>query len=289
MAKRNQRDIPGSELFKENVENLTNLWSDFSAQMEDKLHDLFESSTTEYKDIYKNWTDISEKMSKQMLEFTTGNEGIYKNLYNSWKEYSERLNADLVKVTKADDKSHSEFLDFWSNYSENFNDKLSELMRDGLKEQYELYELWMDTFAKSATEGSKSGDIPSIVNKYRLDAFNRFQDFYSKKPSADKDEQLQPGEQFYKQYEEIYDYWINTSQKMLDEVMRSPAYGNFLAQSINSSMDSRKFIENMMIQNLKSMGIPTMNELEEIRIELKNLSDQIDELNRNIRDLSKKR
>jgi len=222
-----------------------------------------------------------------VLEFTTSNDGLYSNIYKSWKEYSDRRNLDLGKVPKADDKSYTEFLDFWTNYSENFNSKLSDLMRDGLKEQYELYEIWMDTFAKSAAEGSKAGDVPSIINKYWLDTFNRFNDFFSMRSPKPKLEQLEPGEIIYKQYEEVYNYWLETSTKMLDEVMRSPAYGNLLAQSINSSMDYRKMFENTIIQNLKSMGIPTKSELEEIRYELKNLSDQIDELNKNLK--SKKR
>lgn len=289
MAKRNQSDDDNSTNTDKSLENVTNLWSDFSEQMEEKLRDLFESSASEYRDIYKNWSDISENMSKQLVDFTTNNEGFYSNIYKSWKEYSDRLNSDLGKVPKAEDKSYTEFLDFWSNYSETFNEKLSDLMRDGLKEQYELYEIWMDTFAKSASEGSKTGDIPSIVNKYWLDTFNRFNDFFSSQGAKSKLDKLEPGELIYKQYEEVYNYWLETSTKMLDEVLRSPGYGNALAQSINSSMDYRKSFENMMIQNLKAMGIPTKNELDEIRYELKNVSEQLDEINKNMKNITKKK
>ena len=270
-----------------NVENVVGLWADFSNQMESKIRDLFESSAAEYRDIYKSWTELSDKMGKQMFSGTLGDEAIYKNLYNSWKEYSERLNTDIGKITKSDDKSYMEFLDYWSKYSEKFSEQLSDYMREGLKEQYELYELWMDTFAKSALEGSKSGDVPSIFNKYWLDVFNKFNDFYSKKGLESAPEHVEAGEHIYKQYEEIYNYWLETSQKMLDDVMRSPAYGNFLAQSINSSMDSRKMIENWMTQNLKTFGVPTKGELEEIRRELKNVSDRLDELTRMIQDKTK--
>jgi hypothetical protein len=259
--------------------------------MESKIRDLFESSAAEYRDIYKSWTELSDKMGKQMFSGALGDEAIYKNLYNSWKECSERLNTDLGKVTKSDDKTYTEFLDYWSKYSEKFSDQLSDYMREGLKEQYELYELWMDPFEKSALEGSKSGDIPSIFNKYWLDVFNRFNEFYLKQEpfSLSQGEYTEPGEGVYKQYEEMHNYWLNTSQKMLDEVMRSSAYGNFLAQAINSSMDSRKMMENIMMQNLKSFGIPTKTELEEIRWELKNITTQLDELNQTIREIKKKK
>ncbi|WP_455392914.1 poly(R)-hydroxyalkanoic acid synthase subunit PhaE [[Eubacterium] cellulosolvens] len=289
MAKKRNYNESNDSSTKESFEKVSNLWSDFSAQMEDKLKDLFESSASEYREIYKNWTDISEKMSKQMFDFTSGNENIYNNLYKSWKEYSERLSTDLGKVPKSDDKSYSELLDFWTNYSENFNEKLSDLMRDGLKEQYELYEIWMDTFARSATEGSKTGDIPSIINKYWLEAFSRFNDFFSLRGTRLKPEPPEPGELIFKQYDELYNYWLKTSTKMLDEVMRSPLYGNYLAQSIDTSMNSRQMLENMMTQNLKALGIPTKTELDEIRVELKNLSDQLDELNKNLEKITKKR
>jgi len=290
LAKKNQ-DKSTTGTAESNVENVVGLWADFSNQMESKIRDLFETSAAEYRDIYKSWTELSDKMGKQMFSGTLGDEAIYKNLYNSWKEYSERLNTDIGKITKSDDKSYLEFLDYWSKYSEKFSEQLSDYMREGLKEQYELYELWMDTFAKSALEGSKSGDIPSIFSKYWLDVFNRFSDFYSKgeQLSIGKGEYTKPGEGVYKQYEEMHNYWLNTSQKVLDEVMRSPAYGNFLAQAINSSMDSRKMMENITMQNLKSLGIPTKTELEEIRWELKNISTQLDELNQTIREIKKKK
>jgi gas vesicle protein len=287
LARKKPSDDSGDAMAK-NFETVTNLWSDFSSQMEDKLRDLFESSATEYQDIYKNWTEIQDKMSKQVMDFTSGNEGIYKNLYNSWKEYSDRLNTDFGSISKSDDKSYSEFMDFWSNYSENFNDKLSELMREGIKEQYELYELWMDTFAKSVQGGSSSGDVPTIINRYWLDVFNQFNDFFRVNRPPEKVEKPEPGELIYKQYEELYNYWLTSSQKMLDEVMRSPLYGNFLGQSINTSMDQKKMFENMMVQNIKSMGIPTRIELEEIQYELKNLSDRIDDLNKTIKELKKR-
>ena len=273
----------------DSVKNISSLWSDFSGQMEDKMRELIETSASEYREIYKSWTELSDKMGKQMLDFTVGDEAIFKNIYNSWKEYSEKLNLDLGKVSNADDKIYSEFYDFWTNYSEKFGNQLSDFMREGFKEQYELYELWMDTFAKNVNEGSKSGDIPSIVNKYWLEAFNRFNDFFIRNGLAATSEQTEPGEHIYKQYEEMYNYWLNTSQKMLDEVMRSPAYGNFLAQSINSSMDTQKMYKNIITQNLKSMGVPTENELEEIRWELKNISTQINDLNESIKQLSKKK
>jgi hypothetical protein len=75
---------------------------------------------------------------------------------------------------------------------------------------------------------------------------------------------------------------------MLDEIMRSPAFGSYLAQSVSSSMDSRKMVENMITQNLKNMGIPTRTELEEIRTELKNITDRLDSLDKTLQSQRKK-
>jgi len=297
MAKKRQnKQVIGTKT-NHSEENVENLWPDFSEQMENKLKELFESSTTEYQEIYKCWTEFSDKMSKNMLDATFGDESICKNIYNSWKEYSEKLNLDLSNLLKTDDKSHTDLMDFWSEYSEKLNEQFSNLMREGFKEPFELYELWMDTYAKTLTEGSRSGDISSIISKYWLDVLNRFTDVYSTKgiglttsisPSGQK-EGIEPGEQIYKQYEEIYNYWVDASQKMLDEIMRSPAYGNFLAQSINSSMDNRKMLENMMTENFKNLGITSRNELEEIRLELKNITSRLDNINQTIQNNSKKK
>jgi hypothetical protein len=291
MAKKNQGKKSTDTSVDKSVDKVANLWTDFSDQMEDKMRDLIETSAVEYRDIYTSWTELSDKMSKQMMNLAVGDEGIYKNLYNSWKEYSERLNTDLGKVTKSDDKNYNEFLEFWTKYSEEFSERLSNQLYDGIKEQYELYELWMDAFAKSAAEASKSGDIPSIINKYWLDALNQFYGFFSENkfiPGEIK-EGAEPGEQLYRQYEEMYNYWAETSSKMLDEIMRSPAYGNLLAQSINSSMDSRQKIENFWVQNLRSLGIPTKNDLEEIREELKVMTLKLDEVDQAIKKNLKKK
>lgn len=283
MAKNDYRNSPDN-ILRENFENVTNLWTNFSSEMENKIHDLFETSAHEYKEIYKCWTDLSDKMGKQMLNYSIGDEIIFKNLYNSWREYSEKLNSDFGKYSKDDDKTYNELLDFWTGYSEQFSDQLSKLMRDGFKEQYELYELWMDTFAKSTTDASLTGDIPSIVNKYWFETYNKFYDLFTKKglPFELKPEKLEHSEQIYKQYQQVYNYWMQTSQKLFDEFMRSPAYGNLLAQSINTSMDAKKMFENLMIQNVKSWGIPTRTELEEIRNELKNISDKLTGLEKSL-------
>lgn len=290
MAKRGQGTRSSKTSGSGDVNNVTKLWSTFSTQMEDKLRDLFESSAAEYQDIYKSWTELSDKMGKQMPGFNLDDKGIFNNLYNSWKEYSEKLNADIIKFPRSDDESHNDLIKFWTDYSDKFSDQLSDFVRDGIKEQYELYELWMDTFAKTADDGSKTGDVPSIINKYWLDMFNRLHDLFTTKPVSpgDNTSHLEHGEQIYKQYEEMHNYWYDTYQKMLDEIMRSPAYGNTLAKAINSSMDSQKMLEKMMTQNLKSLGVPTRNELEEIRSELKNITTQLDELNQTIKNLPSK-
>ena len=188
-----------------------------------------------------------------------------------------------------DDKKQAEFLDFWSDYSNKITEQFSKIMQTGFKEQLELYELWMDTYAKNATEGSKVGEIPSIMSKYWLDIFNRFNDFYSMKGAtmSNKMDKIEPGEQLYKQYEEMYNYWINASQKMLDEIMRSPTYGNFLASSINTSMDSRKILKNFMTENLKNMGIPTKKEMDEMLWELRNITARLEDLEQQLRDNAK--
>jgi hypothetical protein len=165
------------------------------------------------------------------------------------------------------------------------------MMFEGFKEQYELYELWMDTFAKSALEGSKSGDIPSILNKYWLESMDRFNSLFSMKPFTPEslEPTLEPGDQIYKRFEEIHNYWVETTTKMFEEVLNSPAYGNLLAQSINSSMDTRKMLQNMFTQNLKTLGIPTKNDLEEIREGLNDINTQISEIRQDIKALGKKK
>lgn len=289
MAKKGQSKKTTSDTVKDNVDSVTNFWSTFSAEMENRLGQLIEKSTGDYQEIYKNWTDLSEYMGKQMMNVAIGEETPWKNLYHSWKEFSEQLNTNIGKMPKMDDKMHDDFLSYWSEYSEKFNEQLSNIMLNGFKEQIELYDLWIDAFAKSADEGSKAGDIPSIMNKYWLAAFNRFQDFYSQKGSESKSGRLGTGDQMVKEYEKLYNNWVETSQKMLDEIMRSPAYGNYLAQSINSSMDARKMFENMMAQNMKSMGIPTRAELEEIRSELKNISNRLDNFDKTFGNKSKRK
>jgi len=290
MAKKGQSKKSQPDTTKDNVETVTNFWSSFSKEMETKLGSLFEKSAADYQDIYQNWTDLSETMGKQMMNVAMGDETPWKNMYHSWKEFSEQLNTNIGKMPKKDDKMHADFLSYWSEHSGKFNDQLSKLMLDGFKEQMELYDLWMDAFAKGADERSKTGDIPSIVNKYWIDAFNRFHDFASQKSSGSKTGSGQPvsGEQMVQEYEKLYNSWVESSQKMLDEIMRSPAFGSYLAQSVSSSMDSRKMVENMITQNLKNMGIPTRTELEEIRTELKNITDRLDSLDKTLQSQRKK-
>jgi hypothetical protein len=290
MAKKPQETKKSQdETIIKRVDNVTDFWSTFSKEMEEKLGNLFEKSTEDYRDIYKSWTALSESMGKQMMNTAMGDETPWKNMYHSWKELSEQMNTNIGKMPKMDDKMHDDFLSYWSEYSEQFNDQLSKLMLDGFKEQMELYDLWMDAFAKGADERSKTGDITSIVNKYWIEAFGKFHDFYSERSSGSdlKPGQTRSGEQMVKEYEDLYKNWLDSSQKMLDEIMRSPTFGTSLARSVSSSMDARKTFENMFVQNLKGMGIPTRTELEEIRTELKNITDRLDSLDKTLKSLSK--
>lgn len=289
MVKKGQSKKTTSNTVKDNVKNVADFWSTFSSEMESRLGQLFEKSAVDYQDIYNNWTDLSEIMGKQMMNVAMGDETPWKNLYHSWKEYSEQMNMNIGKMPKKDDKMHNDFLSYWKEYSDKFNDHLTTLFRESFKEQYELYELWMDAFGKSVENSSKAGDIPSIVNKYWLEMFSRYQELYSQKGSTSKTGQPGTGDQMVKQYEDMYNTWVATSQKMLDEIMRSPSFGNFLAKSINSSMDARKMAENMMRQNIKNLGIPTRTELEEIRTELKNVSTRLDVLDQSPRNRSNRK
>lgn len=292
MVRKGQMKKNTEDTMKDSINNVTDFWTNFSEGMENKLGQLFEKSASDYNEIYKNWTDLSDVMGKQMMNASFGGEAPWKNMYHSWKEFSEQLNTNIGKMPKKDDdKMHDDLLNYWSEYSNKFNDQISKVMLDGFKEQMELYDLWMDTFAKGADERSKTGDIPSIVNKYWIDAFNRFHDFASQKSSSSKTSSGQSisGEQMIKEYETLYNSWVDSSQKMLDEIMRSPAFGTYLARSVSSSMDTRKMVENMIMQNLKGMGIPTRTELEEIRTELKNITDRLDSLDKTLQPQPKKK
>ena len=221
MAKKEQNKKTTKNTPKDSVETMTEFWSSFSSEMENKLGQLFEKSAVDYQDLYKNWTDLSETMGKQMMNVAMGDESIWNNMYNSWNEYSEQMNLNIGKMPNNEDQMHNDFLSYWSKYSDKFNDHLTDLFHEGFKEQHELYELWMDAFAKSAEKGSKAGDIPSIVNKYWLETFNRFHEFYSRGGSTSKPGQPETAEQMVKQFENLHNTWVDTSQKMVDEIMRS--------------------------------------------------------------------
>ena len=53
MTKRNS----ANQSTKNSLEGVTDMWIDFSDQMENKLRDLFESSAAEYRDIYQRYRD----------------------------------------------------------------------------------------------------------------------------------------------------------------------------------------------------------------------------------------
>ena len=247
-------------------------WKSFIDLFDGEMRTLFGQGSPEYRKLSRSWLDLSEAMTRNMAEgFSTNGSGAgapAQRIYEMWAEGSKTMRRNFEGMLDSKNPDHVKLFDWWDTEYQKVGESLTKQMLAGMKEQYELYDLWMDSFSKNRPEGDELGQVGDIMGRHYRDFMGQVGRLASElRDTTRSGEPLEPSfaqlppARFMSQMQEA---WLNTTSSMLKEVLATPAYGNYLKQSIDAQLKSREYMDNIMEDELKRLGLPTRAQLDDV-------------------------
>lgn len=86
-------------------------------------------------------------------------------------------------------------------------------------------------------------------------------------------------------YKKFYDIWVRSTSEMLDEMMRSPQFAAVIGKSLESSLDFKKRLDELIESSLKGFHLPSSSEVADLSRRLRVLEQQIEGFSQKLEDL----
>lgn len=162
--------------------------------------------------------------------------------------------ADEGKDNVCEDKTFSEFF--------------AEMMRY----QMELSGVWRDVFGQvNPLSMEDTQQIANMVKKHWQRVEERTKALFPEKSTV--------GPDFIQKQKELYIYCMQSYSLMLQELLTSPIFLNTMKENIDASLSRKIQLDRMRDETLKSMGIPSRKDLQEIHHSLYIINKKLDKLN----------
>lgn len=79
-------------------------------------------------------------------------------------------------------------------------------------------------------------------------------------------------------FEKFYGVWSSNTSEMMDKVLRTPEFLESSWEMFKNSAGIMRFFEEQTKMNLKSMNVPTMDQLDELSERINYLDDKLENL-----------
>ncbi|MFH1421152.1 MAG: poly(R)-hydroxyalkanoic acid synthase subunit PhaE [Planctomycetota bacterium] len=225
------------------------------------------------------------------VNFTEVSE-IYRKSIETWLEaYGKEYKPIFENITKISQKAR-------------------DLAKDGITHEdfVELYDSWfegMDEPISKFLQIPAVGPTRQMLNKLSksLDAYIKYcgasADFYLRmaKPSTEALEEistqaaaiLKDGEITEEKYRKFYDIIIKTFEKKFHDLLSSAGFTHSIKITLDTAMELRKSLFDIMEDNLKQTPIITRTEMDDVHKEIYLLKKKVKELNKEIVKLTENR
>lgn len=132
---------------------------------------------------------------------------------------------------------------------------------DQAKFQKQLYESWEKTMTDAMNFFSNSPLVKSAEGKAGA----------SVDPSGD--------------YKKLYAQWESTMSEALDSWIKTPLFSSVVGQAIEKSSEFKKYLDEGMERNLKSMQLPTKSDINLMLTSINKIEEKINDLMEKVEDL----
>lgn len=86
-------------------------------------------------------------------------------------------------------------------------------------------------------------------------------------------------------YKRFYDIWVRSTSEMLDEMMRSPQFAAAMGKALESSLDFKKRLDELIESSLKGLRLSTSSEVIELSSRLRALEQQVHGFSQKLEEL----
>lgn len=86
-------------------------------------------------------------------------------------------------------------------------------------------------------------------------------------------------------YKKFYDMWVRSTSEMLNEMMRSPQFAAAMGQSLESSLDFKKRVDELIESSLKGFHFPTSSEVAALSRRVRALERQVQGFSEKLEEL----
>jgi polyhydroxyalkanoate synthesis regulator phasin len=86
-------------------------------------------------------------------------------------------------------------------------------------------------------------------------------------------------------YKKFYDIWVRSSSEMLNEMMRSPQFAAAMGRTLESSLDFKKRLDELIESSLKGFRLPSTSEVTELSRRIRALERQVQDFSKALEEL----
>ena len=79
-------------------------------------------------------------------------------------------------------------------------------------------------------------------------------------------------------YKKFYEIWVRSSSEMMEEIMRSPHFAAMAGKMLDTSVDMKRQIDEVIETSLKGMHLPTSSDFKELSRRLLTLEERVEQL-----------
>ncbi len=263
-----------SSLYTDVTDNVFSLWDEFSRLMENYLEKLSAESSGEYQELYEHWEEYREKAFEQISRAASvESPDALSDMFKKWIDLSSDFGSVLesFKGKNFPDEVDELYQDYMKKLGEPILQTLSLSMTEQFKRQEDLYNLWIDSWAKLSEDEEFNELLDYCKERWTESTGNMSAKIMSALKKGDTEGLLRGMEL----------EWMKTASEMIQKILLSRPYAMAQGTYIGNLMDTRITQRELMDTYLKSLGMPT-------RDDMLKLYESVHELTSRIRSIERK-
>ena len=255
--------MPNSSL----PENFSEMPKEWMEEYNKVLRSFFQQGLGEpFNDFIKSTSELADAYKQTMESFI-----------GPWMESSDELKEKAMEAMKGDKEAYMEFLKGWNEAFHESYGRLFKTSGFGLtKEQSEKLLQSIDAYTEYTT----------AVNEFTASLYKVGYDVMDKIMNRII-EQKEKGEAP-ETFKEFYDMWISANEESFLELFKEDSFAKLLGRVVDSGATFKKKYDEVMIEGLKDLPIPTDEEMDTVYKNMHELKKEVREQKKEIEELKKK-
>ena len=264
---------------KNTMDGLFEAWFDISNEMGKAWAEAASAGGEQVAKAYRKWTESTADMGRLMAGAMAGDPAAAKEIARSWERWSEEMSRNLSALPGADRAALRELQEAWNKGY----DRMRGLMTEQAMAQMRMVS------RMGLRSGTGSGDsipsAPDIPGTGMAKAASDYWMGHYQEAMARTTRAMEDGGDAAQRGREVFDIWSGFYSGLLKEVMATSDYARAMGAMRDASMDAIKRSRDSTEASLRSMGVPTRSDMDEVHRALKELAMDVKDIRSGMRRL----